>query len=232
MENWLKIHDSWHEILKSQLDLPYFIDLMRFLNEQKTQSKIVFPPEKYIFNAFNVTPFEKIKVVILGQDPYHGFGQAHGLSFSVTNSVKSPPSLQNIFKEIMADLGIPIPNNGNLTNWANQGVFLLNSFLTVESNLPASHQNIGWEQFTDFCISAISKQKENVVFLLWGKFAQEKAKLIDTSKHLVLLAPHPSPFSAHTGFIGCKHFSKTNNYLISKKKEPIDWKIKDDGLFG
>jgi uracil-DNA glycosylase len=214
------------------MDLPYFFNLIQFLNEQKTLSKVVFPPDKFIFNAFNVTPFEKIKVVILGQDPYHGYGQAHGLSFSVPHGINSPPSLKNIFKELKADLNIEIPNNGNLTKWANQGVFLLNSFLTVESNLPASHQNIGWEQFTDFCISAISKQKENVVFLLWGKFAQEKSKLIDSSKHLVLLAPHPSPFSAHTGFIGCKHFSKTNDYLISKKIEPIDWQIKDEGLFG
>jgi uracil-DNA glycosylase len=214
------------------MDLPYFFNLIQFLNEQKTLSKVVFPPDKFIFNAFNVTPFEKIKVVILGQDPYHGYGQAHGLSFSVPHGINSPPSLKNIFKELKADLNIEIPNNGNLTKWANQGVFLLNSFLTVESNLPASHQSIGWEQFTDFCISAISKQKENVVFLLWGKFAQEKSKLIDSSKHLVLLAPHPSPFSAHTGFIGCKHFSKTNDYLISKKIEPIDWQIKDEGLFG
>lgn len=232
MENWLNFGNSWQKIIQSQLGLPYFEHIITFLKNQKETKKIIFPPEPFIFDAFKKCPFEKVKVVILGQDPYHGAHQANGLAFSVPDHIKIPPSLQNIFKEINSDLKIPIPNNGNLTNWANQGVFLLNSFLTVEAHLPASHQNIGWEKFTDFCISSISEQKKHVVFLLWGNFAFKKKDLIDFSKHLVLSAPHPSPFSAHKGFFGCKHFSKANKYLISKDINPINWDIPELGLFG
>jgi uracil-DNA glycosylase len=183
----------------------------------------VYPPGKYIFSAFNHTPFSNVKVVIIGQDPYHGPGQANGLCFSVSDGIPMPPSLVNIFKEIQNDLGYPIPKSGNLERWADQGVLLLNAMLTVRANQPGSHHDKGWEKFTDSVIHHISLHKEGVVFLLWGKFAQAKESLINTEKHHVLKAAHPSPFSAHSGFMGCKHFSKTNELLKAQSKEKIDW---------
>ena len=185
----------------------------------------VYPPGPSIFEAFNLTPFDKVKVVILGQDPYHGDGQAHGLSFSVPDGIKPPPSLVNIFKELHQDLSIPIPKSGNLTKWAKQGVLLLNATLTVRAKTPGSHQKKGWEQFTDAAIRSLSNEKEGLVFMLWGRFAQEKESLIDHQKHFILKAAHPSPFSAHNGFFKCRHFSKTNDILKKLGKEPIDWTL-------
>lgn len=216
------LSDSWKKLLSSEINAPYFTDLLYFLAEDKKNYRI-FPPEKEIFNAFNLTPLEKIKVVIIGQDPYHGVGQAHGLCFSVNDGVKFPPSLKNIFKELQSDLDIPIPLSGNLTHWAEQGVFLLNNTLTVREKTPNSHQKKGWEEFTDAVIKLISEQKSGVVFLLWGSFAQSKENLIDASKHHILKAAHPSPFSAHRGFLGCQHFSKTNKILIQQGKTPINF---------
>jgi uracil-DNA glycosylase len=186
---------------------------------------VIYPPGSLLFNAFNTTPFEKVKVVLLGQDPYHGKGQAHGLSFSVPEGIKPPPSLINIFKELQSDTGVPIPRHGNLSKWAQQGVLLLNACLTVRENDPLSHSKIGWTQFTDSVISTISATKKNVVFLLWGKYAQEKQALIDETKHLVLKAAHPSPYSANNGFFGCRHFSKANDYLMKNGLDPIDWAL-------
>lgn len=216
------LSDSWKKLLSSEINAQYFADLLHFLADEKKSHRI-FPPEKEIFNAFNLTPLEKIKVVIIGQDPYHGVGQAHGLCFSVNDGVKFPPSLKNIFKELQSDLDIPIPLSGNLTHWAEQGVFLLNNTLTVREKTPTSHQKKGWEEFTDAVIKLISEQKSGVVFLLWGSFAQSKENLINTSKHHILKAAHPSPFSAHRGFLGCQHFSKTNKILIQQGKTPINF---------
>lgn len=213
---------SWKKLLSSEINAPYFADLLHFLVDEKKNNHI-FPPEKEIFNAFNLTPLEKIKVVIIGQDPYHGVGQAHGLCFSVNDGVKFPPSLKNIFKELQSDLDIPTPLSGNLTHWAEQGVFLLNNTLTVREKTPTSHQKKGWEEFTDAVIKLISEQKSGVVFLLWGSFAQSKENLIDTTKHHILKAAHPSPFSAHRGFFGCKHFSKTNELLKKQEQKPINF---------
>jgi uracil-DNA glycosylase len=221
----VKIEASWKEMLKEEFAKPYFLQITDFLKNEKAQGKIIYPPGSLIFNAFNTTPFDKVKVVIIGQDPYHGPGQAHGLSFSVPNGVPAPPSLVNIFKELKTDMGIPIPSHGNLSHWAEQGVLLLNASLTVRANEPMSHSKIGWVEFTDAAIKTISEKKNNVVFLLWGKFAQEKQLLIDAKKHLLLKAAHPSPFSADKGFFGCKHFSKTNEYLQQQHIEMIDWKI-------
>ncbi|MES1218658.1 MAG: uracil-DNA glycosylase [Bacteroidota bacterium] len=221
----VKIEASWKEILKSEFGKPYFQQIVLHIKTEKLQGKIIYPPGTFIFNAFNTTPFDKVKVVILGQDPYHGPGQAHGLCFSVQNGVPPPPSLVNIFKELQDDIGINIPNHGNLTHWAEQGVFLLNASLTVRAGEPMSHSKIGWAEFTDTVIKKISELKKNVVFLLWGKFAQEKRVLIDESKHLILRAAHPSPLSAHAGFLGCRHFSKTNEYLMHSGIDPIDWKL-------
>jgi uracil-DNA glycosylase len=221
----VKIDDSWKEILKEEFNKPYFQQIVLHIKTEKSQGKIIYPPGSLIFNAFNTTPFSKLKVVILGQDPYHGAGQAHGLCFSVQYGVPPPPSLVNIFKEIHEDLGIPIPSHGNLTHWAEQGVFLLNASLTVRAGEPMSHARIGWAEFTNTVIKKISELKSNVVFILWGKFAQEKRTLIDESKHLVLRTVHPSPLSAHAGFFGCRHFSKTNEYLVSKGIDPIDWQL-------
>jgi uracil-DNA glycosylase len=218
------IHPSWKAVLSDQFEASYFAELKSFLVSEK-QVFQVYPPGNLIFNAFDKTPFEEVKVVILGQDPYHGQGQAHGLCFSVPYGIKPPPSLVNIFKEINADLGIPVPAHGNLENWAKQGVMLLNATLTVRANIAGSHQGKGWETFTDAVIKAISDKKEGVVFLLWGKYAQAKAILIDSHKHQVLTSAHPSPFSAYSGFMGCKHFSKTNSYLKSLGKKEIDWEI-------
>lgn len=221
----VKIEASWKEVLKQEFNKPYFLQVAAHLKTEKASGVTVYPPGSLIFNAFNTTPFNDVKVVILGQDPYHGPGQAHGLSFSVPDGVPPPPSLVNIYKELHADIGIPIPKTGNLTKWAKQGVFLLNAMLTVRANEPASHSKIGWMDFTDAVIRKISDEKKGVVFLLWGKFAQEKQVLIDETKHHVLKAAHPSPFSADKGFFGCKHFSKTNEILVAQRLTPIDWEI-------
>ena len=199
-------------MLKQEFEEPYFYEIKSFLIQEKRQY-IVYPPSQLIFNAFNLTPFDKVKVVILGQDPYHNVGQAHGLAFSVPNGIMPPPSLKNIFKELQSDIGMPIPTNGNLESWAREGVLLLNSCLTVRANNPASHQGIGWQRSTDAAINALSEKKEHIVFLLWGNYAIAKEKLIDTRKHLVLKTVHPSPLSANRGFFGCRHFSQTNIYL-------------------
>jgi len=219
-----KIEESWKVLLSDEFSKDYFIKLKQFLLEEKKQHTI-YPRGSDIFNAFNFTPFEKIKVVILGQDPYHGNGQAHGLSFSVPDGVKKPPSLKNIFKELAEDLQIPIAETGNLTSWAKQGVLLLNATLTVRSKKAGSHQKKGWEKFTDAIIQKISTEKKGVIFLLWGRFAQDKVKLIDKNKHQILTAPHPSPFSAYSGFFGCKHFSKTNAILKKQGLIEINWAI-------
>ncbi len=221
----VKIEESWKTVLKDEFNQPYFQQIPQHLKIEKSQGKIIYPPGSLIFNAFNTTPFDKIKVVILGQDPYHGHGQAHGLCFSVQYGVPPPPSLVNIFKELQDDIGIQAPPHGNLTHWAEQGVFLLNASLTVRAGEPMSHSKIGWATFTDTVIKKISGLKKNVVFLLWGKFAQEKRTLVDETKHLILRSVHPSPLSAYGGFFGCKHFSKTNEYLVSKGIDPIDWSL-------
>ncbi len=218
------IEASWKEHLMDEFHSEYFLRLKQFLLKEKQQYTI-YPPGSQIFAAFDHTPLNKVKVVILGQDPYHGKGQAHGLCFSVQDGVKPPPSLVNIFKEIRDDLGISVPDHGNLTHWANQGVFLLNATLTVRAGQPGSHQNKGWEHFTNAVISKISDIKSGVVFLLWGRYAQAKESLIDTSKHFIFKAPHPSPFSAHNGFFGCKHFSKTNEALSKMGIKKIDWAL-------
>jgi len=221
----VKIEDTWKETLKQEFTKPYFLQIATHLKAEKVSGKTIYPPGSLIFNAFNTTHFDNVKVVVLGQDPYHGQGQAHGLSFSVPKGIPPPPSLINIFKELQNDIGLSIPNHGNLTHWAEQGVMLLNASLTVRANEPMSHAGIGWAEFTNAVIEKISAQKEHVVFLLWGKFAQEKISLVDETKHLVLKAAHPSPFSADKGFFGCKHFSKTNAWLMSKGIDPIDWKL-------
>jgi len=220
----VKIAESWQLILKPEFEKPYFKSIKAAILNEKAKGKIVYPPSQLIFNAFDSTPFESVKVVILGQDPYHGEGQAMGLSFSVPDGISIPPSLQNIFKELQADIpDFTTPNHGDLSHWASQGVLLLNAFLTVNKSEPASHQKFGWETFTDEVIRTISTQLNGVVFLLWGNFAQQKESLIDSRKHLILKAPHPSPFSAHKGFLGCRHFSKTNDYLKTQNKTCIDW---------
>lgn len=221
-----KIEESWKIHLENEFRSPYFEKLKDFLKTEKKNGESIFPPGPRIFSAFEHTPFDKVRVVILGQDPYHGAGQAHGLSFSVPAGIGIPPSLLNIFKELRNDLGLPIPSTGNLEKWADQGVLLLNATLTVRENQPGSHQNKGWEQFTDAVIREISSRKSGVVFILWGKYAQAKEVLIDTTKHFVLKSPHPSPFSADRGFFGCKHFSKTNEILKSEGYKEIDWSLK------
>lgn len=218
------IEQSWKVVLLEEFNKDYFIKLKQFLLDEKKHHSI-YPKGKDIFNAFHYTPFDRVKVVILGQDPYHGIGQAHGLSFSVPNGVKQPPSLKNIFKEIAADLNLPLPATGNLSPWAKQGVLLLNATLSVRVKQAGSHQKKGWEEFTDSVIQNISQKKEGVIFLLWGRFAQDKAELIDKNKHHILTAPHPSPFSVYRGFFGCKHFSKTNKLLAEQGLKEIDWKI-------
>jgi uracil-DNA glycosylase len=219
------IEKSWKIILHNEFEKDYFKKIVHFLDNEKANNKIAYPTEENIFNAFNKCSFEKIKVVLLGQDPYHGPEQAHGLSFSVLPPALPPPSLKNIFKELLDDVQVPIPKHGNLEKWATQGILLLNTSLTVRANEPMSHSKIGWETFTDTIIQKISDQKENIVFMLWGKFAQQKKILIDEKKHLILEAAHPSPLSAYNGFWGCKHFSKTNFYLKEKNKLSIDWQI-------
>ena len=225
----IKINNDWDAILKDVFQKNSFKKIMRFLDNERKKHNI-YPSEEQIFNALKFSSFTKTKVVIIGQDPYHGNGQAHGLSFSVAEGIKHPPSLRNIFKEMAQDLELPIPKSGNLTKLANQGVLLLNVILTVREKEAGSHQKIGWETFTNNIISEISRRKKGVIFLLWGKFAQEKAKLINTNKHFILKAPHPSPFSAYTGFFGCKHFTKTNEILIKNNKIPINWNLCSDTL--
>ena len=221
-----QLEEGWKKALAEEFGAEYMKELKKKLTKEMKAGIVLYPLAKQIFNAFNFTPFDKVKVVILGQDPYHGKGQAHGLSFSVPNGITPPPSLVNIFKEIESDLGVKISKtNGNLESWAKQGVLLLNAILTVRANNPASHRNLGWEKLTNAAIKALSDKREHIVFLLWGKFAQEKENLIDISKHLVLKAPHPSPFSANSGFFGCKHFSKTNEYLTQTGQTPIDWTL-------
>lgn len=221
----VKIESSWKEALKDEFQKSYFEQIVMFLKHEKALGKIIYPQGNQIFNAFDKTPFDNVRVVILGQDPYHGPGQAHGLCFSVQKGVKPPPSLVNIYKEMNADLGIPIAQTGDLTPWAENGVLLLNAILTVRDGEPASHSKIGWETFTDAVIRTISNKKEGVVFMLWGKFAQDKQVLIDGTQHHILKAAHPSPFSADKGFFGCKHFSKANELLIRQGKEPVNWQL-------
>ncbi|MCL2328564.1 MAG: uracil-DNA glycosylase [Bacteroidetes bacterium] len=219
----VKIESSWKEVLQSEFDKPYFEQLTRFVREEYS-TQTIFPPAKLIFNAFNLCPFNWTKVVIIGQDPYHGYGQAHGLCFSVNDGVQFPPSLINIFKEIEGDLHIPFPKSGNLERWAQQGVLLLNATLTVRPGLAGSHQGKGWEEFTDSVIQKLSDGRKGLVFMLWGSYAQRKGAVIDTAKHLVLKAVHPSPLSANRGgFFGCKHFSKANEYLQRQGKTPVEW---------
>ncbi len=217
-----KIDESWKNVLKSEFSKEYFSDLKAFLLEEQKQNK-VFPANKNIFTAYNITKFEDVKVVIIGQDPYHGDNQAHGLAFSVEDGTKFPPSLVNIFKELSDDIGCLFPTSGNLINWANQGVFLINTVLTVRAYNAASHKGMGWENFTDATIKVINDNLQNIVFILWGKPAQMKEKLIDNSKHLILKAPHPSPLSSYRGFFGSKPFSSSNNYLKLHNKKEIDW---------
>ena len=220
----LYINSDWRTFLKDELDSDNLQAIISAL-QTEMNTYTIFPKNNELFNAFNITSLENLKVVILGQDPYHGKEQAHGLSFSVPNGIKTPPSLRNIFKELQADLNIPISNNGNLSPWGKQGVLLLNATLTVREKEAGSHQKLGWENFTNRIIEKISKKKEGIIFLLWGAFAQKKSMLIDAKKHHVLTAAHPSPFSAYRGFFGCKHFSKTNGILIKNNQQPIDWKL-------
>ena len=218
------MEDSWKEVLKDEFTKPYFKQVTEHIKTEKEQGKIIYPAGSLIFHAFEATPFNKVKVVILGQDPYHGPNQAHGLSFSVQKGIPAPPSLINIFKELHDDVGLPIPKHGNLENWARQGVLLLNASLTVRAQEPMSHSKIGWHKLTDAAISKISEKKEKVVFLLWGKFAQEKIGLIDNKKHFILTSAHPSPLSVK-GFTGNRHFSKANHYLMKNGIDPIDWSL-------
>jgi len=218
------IEAGWKSVLMDQFQSDYFGTLKEFLVEEKKKYTL-YPPGNLIFNAFQRTPFDQVKVVILGQDPYHGKGQAHGLCFSVPRGIPKPPSLVNIFKELHSDLGIPIPEHGNLEKWADQGVLLINATLTVRDSQAGSHQKRGWETFTNRVIEVVSKEKSGVVFLLWGRFAQAKESLIDSGKHLILKSAHPSPLSAYNGFFGCRHFSKTNDYLKKQEETGIDWTL-------
>ncbi len=221
----VKLDPSWMDHVGPEFEKPYMKSLKDFLTREKTAGKVIYPKGDEIFNAMNTTSFEDVRVVILGQDPYHGAGQAHGLSFSVRDGVRFPPSLMNIYKEIIAEYGGEMPKSGDLTRWAAQGVLLLNATLTVQDSLAGSHQNKGWEEFTDAIVRAINEKRENVVFLLWGSYAQKKGAFIDRNKHLVLTAPHPSPLSAHRGFLGCGHFKQANAYLEQKGYSPINWQI-------
>ncbi|MZR31840.1 uracil-DNA glycosylase [Sneathiella litorea] len=219
----IKLEKSWLEQLRPEFDKPYMHDLRQFLSSEKAAGKIIYPPGDNIFAALDHTPFNKVKLVILGQDPYHGPGQAHGLSFSVLPGVPTPPSLRNIYQELNRDLNIPTPSHGNLEHWADQGVLLLNAVLTVEKATAGAHQGKGWERFTDAAIAALNEKRDNLVFMLWGNYAQKKGRFIDRKKHLVLQSPHPSPLSAHRGFIGNGHFSMANDYLQRTGQAPIDW---------
>lgn len=221
----VKIEESWKVALKEEFRQTYFLQIATHLKTERATKATIYPPGSQLFNAFDKTPFDKVKVVILGQDPYHNPGQAMGLSFSVPTGVPPPPSLVNIYKELKSDIGMPIPTSGDLTKWATQGVLLLNAVLTVRANEPASHAKIGWMDFTNAVIKKISDERNGVIFLLWGKFAQEKQALIDQTKHHVLIAAHPSPLSAHNGFFGCKHFSRVNFLLSKQGQDPIDWNV-------
>jgi len=218
----VKIEESWKRVLAPEFEKPYFQELVRQLHEEKRAGRVIYPPGPLIFNAFNLTPFDKVKVVIIGQDPYHGPGQAEGLSFSVPHGIPLPPSLVNIYKEIENDLGVQLHKDGSLRGWAEQGVFLLNAVLTVRAGQPTSHSRIGWAEFTDAVIRTLSDRREGLVFLLWGNFARSKGALIDTSRHSILEAPHPSPL-ARGAFFGCRHFSKANQILAAQGLSPIDW---------
>jgi uracil-DNA glycosylase len=220
----VKIETSWKDVLQDEFQQPYFQSLVNFIKQEKSAGKTIYPPGSLIFNAFNKTPFDEVKVVILGQDPYHNPGEAMGLSFSVPKGVRTPPSLKNIYKELNNDLGVPVPNHGDLTAWAEQGVFLLNAMLTVERNKPKSHHKIGWQDFTDAVIRKLSEKRENLVFMLWGGFARKKKMLIDTNRHLVLESAHPSPLAGNA-FFGNHHFSKANEYLRENGRQPIDWSL-------
>lgn len=219
----VKLETTWKKALQSEFEKPYFAALTDTIRDAYVHKKPIYPPPHVIFNAFELCPFDQVKVVILGQDPYHGFGQAHGLSFSVPEGVRPPPSLQNIYKELRDDLGVPVRTSGNLEHWAKQGVLLLNATLTVEAGKPGSHQGLGWEEFTDAVIKKLSDDKEHLVFILWGRYAQDKGAHIDTSKHLTITSAHPSPFSAYNGFFGSKPFSKANEYLKKNNISPIEW---------
>ena len=219
----VKIENSWKSVLRDEFDKDYFVRLTEFVREEYRTAEAVFPPGNKIFAAFDATPFDEVKVVILGQDPYHNYGQANGLCFSVGDSVQMPPSLVNMFKEVNSDTGAPIPTSGDLTRWARQGVLLLNATLTVRAHQAASHQGRGWEQFTDAAVAALSARRENLVFLLWGNYAKRKGAVIDRSKHLVLESAHPSPLSAYHGFFGNHHFSRANAYLVEHGKAPVVW---------
>ena len=219
----VKIENSWKSVLRDEFDKDYFVRLTEFVREEYRTAEAVFPPGNKIFAAFDATPFDEVKVVILGQDPYHNYGHANGLCFSVGDSVQMPPSLVNIFKEVNSDTGAPIPTSGDLTRWARQGVLLLNATLTVRAHQAASHQGRGWEQFTDAAVAALSARRENLVFLLWGNYAKRKGAVIDRSKHLVLESAHPSPLSAYHGFFGNHHFSRANAYLVEHGKAPVVW---------
>lgn len=220
-----RLTESWQVHLGEALARPPMPELSQFLRDEKAKGKIIYPPGAQMFEAFNQTPFEAVRVVILGQDPYHGPGQAHGLSFSVPSGVAIPPSLLNIFKELERDLGLPRPTSGNLQAWASRGVLLLNAVLSVEQAKPGSHQNKGWEGFTDSAIKALADEREGLVFMLWGAYAQAKGRIIDARRHCVLRAPHPSPLSAHRGFLGCGHFSAANRYLQGRGQAPVDWRL-------
>lgn len=224
----IQLHDSWLKILEAEFQQPYMEELRNFLRAEKSAGKTIYPPGDKIFNALNSTPFEEVKVVILGQDPYHGPNQAHGLCFSVQPGVPLPPSLRNIYKELQSDLGIQTPAHGYLQSWAEQGVLLLNATLTVERGKAGSHQGRGWERFTDAVVAHLNEDRDHLVFLLWGSYAQRKGEFIDRQRHCVLTAPHPSPFSANRGFFGCRHFSKANDYLLSQGKPAIDWRLPEN----
>ncbi|MDD9899400.1 MAG: uracil-DNA glycosylase [Alphaproteobacteria bacterium] len=219
----IKMDPSWLEAIGGEFDQPYMKTLRQFLAAEKDAGQVIYPPGSQIFNAMNTTKFDDVRVVILGQDPYHGPGQAHGLCFSVQDGVPPPPSLVNIYKEIASELGTPVPQSGDLTHWAEQGVLLLNATLTVRRAQAGSHQNKGWETFTDAVIRAVNDKHDNVVFMLWGSYAQKKGAIVDRKRHLVLTAPHPSPLSAHRGFFGCGHFTKANDYLAAHNKPAINW---------
>ena len=226
----IKLHSQWREVIGGEFDKDYMQSLREFLLQRKQQGAVIYPPTNQWFSALNTTPFEDVRVVVLGQDPYHGVGQAHGLCFSVTPGIKVPPSLANIYKEIKSDLGIDQPNHGCLISWAQQGVLLLNATLTVEDGCAGAHQGKGWEQFTDEIIKAVNQKREGVVFMLWGSYAQKKSIMIDSSRHLILKSVHPSPLSAYRGFFGCGHFSAANHYLQERGVKPIDWQLPDSKI--
>jgi len=224
-EKTTQMEPSWQQRLEGEFSQSYMVALKDYLRTRKAKKVVIYPHSAKWFHAFSLTPFDQVKVVVLGQDPYHGPGQAHGLSFSVPEGVRPPPSLMNIYKELKSDLDLPPSPSGCLEHWAQQGVFLLNSVLTVEHGQAAAHQGRGWEEFTDRVIRVLNDEREHLVFLLWGSYAQKKGAIIDANRHLVLRSPHPSPLSAHRGFLGCGHFSKTNDYLVSQGQEPIDWSV-------